>query len=92
MTDAELLIELVRRGVLIGVEVFGTDQCCQHGEHVECPSTGYGLCDSFGPHSVGSDCNRADAFLMRPNDEAMTAELREAIHDDSAMWPDLQRR
>ena len=77
--DQEALLDLVRRGVLVGVEVFGTDQCCEHGEHVDCDSTGYGLCDRFTPHSVGSDCNRSAPFLLRPADGQMTDALRAAI-------------
>lgn len=93
--DQAILLDLVRRGVLMGVEVFGTDSCCKHGhlnagdipivdDETDCPATGYGLCDRFSEHAVGSDCNRADAFLLRPADGFMTDALREAIHDEGA--------
>lgn len=66
--------DLIRKGALIPVQVFGTDTCCEHGDGggAECKSTGYGLCDRFSTHAPsGSDCNRADDFLLRPSDEAM---------------------
>ncbi len=72
-TDADLraqetILGLIQDGYLIGVEVFGTDGCCAHPHDEDCPSAGFGLCDMFGPHSVGSDCNRANRVLMRPAD------------------------
>lgn len=83
--DHAVLLDLVQRGVLVGVEVFGTNTCCDHGvdpSDAACESTGYGLCDRFSEHSVGSDCNRADAFLLRPSDPHLTADLRAAIGDE----------
>lgn len=78
--DAVLL--LAREGWLIGVEVFGTDDCCLHGDD-PCPSDGFGLCDAMHePVSWGSDCNRAERFLLRPHDDLMTAELASAIEDN----------
>lgn len=61
------ILALIRDGWLIGVEVFGADDCCEHGMHTECPADGFGLCDMFGPHSIGSDCNSAEPVLMRPD-------------------------
>lgn len=84
MTDAETLADLVRRGVLIGVEVFGTDDCCEHGPFDECPANGFGLCDTFGPASVGSDCNRAERWIMRPSDEHMTDDLHALLNNEGA--------
>lgn len=72
MTEIETLALCIEQGWLIPVQVFGTDQCCEHGEYAECLSTGYGLCDRFSKHSpAGSDCNRADNFLLRPSDAAL---------------------
>jgi hypothetical protein len=49
--------------VLVPVEVFGTDDCCQHGhEEGDCPSKGYGLSDGV---SAWSDCNRATGQIYR---------------------------
>lgn len=50
---------------LTPVEVFGTDSCCEHGEHTDCPSTGYGVCDAV---STWSDCNRAVGHIFRFED------------------------
>lgn len=74
--------ELILAGHLIPVAVFGTDKCCEHGDHIDCPSTGYGLCDRFSTHApAGSDCNRADWFLLRPTDHAMNSyAVRLAVH------------
>jgi hypothetical protein len=81
------LLGLIDGGWLIGVMVFGTDQCCLHDpdgfNEVNCPSTSYGLCDTMhDPHSVGSDCNRAERFLMRPHDLLMVPEVFEGIRDE----------
>ena len=90
-TSAEQLAGLVRSGALIPVMVFGTEDCCKHGSAADCESTGYGLCDRFSHHAqAGSDCNRADFFLLRPSDEAMgDPVLREAIQWvlDNDGWP-----
>lgn len=64
-TDEPELIRLIGAGRLIPVQVFGADS--------------YGLCDRFSPHTVGSDCNRADDFLLRPVDQLMTEPVRAAI-------------
>lgn len=85
LTAQSLILSLIEQGYLIGVEVFGTDGCCEHGDHTDCESTGYGLCDMFGPHSVGSDCNRATKVLMRPSDAldfpAIAAALTKETHE-----------
>lgn len=75
------LLELVRSGALIGVEVFGTDDCCEHGPDTDCPSKGYGLCDALAPHS---DCNRARKWLLRPSDALMTQELSDLLGIDDS--------
>lgn len=65
------LAAMIRTGTLVPVQVFGTESCCQHGAE-GCESIGYGLCDRFSTHAPsGSDCNRAEFFLLRPSDAAM---------------------
>lgn len=75
MTDEEALIlihALVDEGWLIGVELFGEDE-----------DTGVGLCDVFSKNSPsGSDCNRAERWLMRPHDNLMTEALRLKIIEE----------
>ncbi len=73
------LAEMVRSGLLLPVQVFGGPETCQKCGH-DVPWT-YGLCDRFTEHSPGgSDCNRAEPFLLRPSDAAMDdPELRAAI-------------
>lgn len=89
MSDPELIAELLRVGDLIPVTVFGTDSCCEHGDHTDCKSTGYGLCDRFTTLNVaGSDCNRANHFLLRPSDEAMDSPLLRQILDGILDEPD----
>ncbi len=81
-TARRFLRALLDNGYLIGVEVFGEDDCCEHGRE-ECPSDGFGLCDTMHePWSVGSDCNRAKRFLMRPHDDLMTEGVALAIADN----------
>lgn len=71
------LLLLIESGVLLPVQVFGSEDCCEHNPHgasdaPPCPSQGHGLCDRFSIHTpAGSDCNRAEWWLMRPVDEAM---------------------
>lgn len=76
-----MLHQLIDSGWLIGVEVFGTTDCCEHGQmqgDEGCISTGFGLCDVFSRHSpAGSDCNRAARFLFRPHDALMTEAIAE---------------
>lgn len=79
-----LLVELVRLGVLVGVEVFGADSCCEHGDFADCDAAGFGLCDVFGPHSVGSDCNRAERWLLRPRDGLLSDDLHAEINRQPA--------
>lgn len=53
---------------LVPVEVFGEDDCCEHGmaaDSAECPSTGYGLSDAV---PAWSDCNRASGRIYRVED------------------------
>lgn len=59
--------------VLIPVEVFGEDDCCEHGlqDHTpgvvdQCESRGYGLSDAV---SSWSDCNRARGHIYRAEDD-----------------------
>lgn len=92
----EALILLIKNGALLPVMVFGTTDCCAHGPfdpsnpaaHRDCVSVGHGLCDTFGPHTVGSDCNRAERYLMRPSDELMTPRVLEALalEEDPIDW------
>lgn len=78
---ATMLSTLIDNGWLLGVQVFGVDDCCEHGDD-PCPADGFGLCDNMNQHSPGgSDCNRAERFLMRPHDLLMTNEVAEAIAD-----------
>ena len=63
------MAELIRSGVLIPVAIFGGDTDCACGRRIH---WGYGVMDRFSTHSpAGSDCNRADAYLLRPSDKAM---------------------
>lgn len=79
---------LVDEGWMIGVEVFGEDDCCLHGEDADCPSAGWGLMDTMHtPHSVGSDCNRAVPFMMRPHDDLMVESIRNGIADNWVYGP-----
>lgn len=85
MTEYEaqiMLHALVGQGWLIGVEVFGADDCCEHGMYEECPANGFGLCDVFSKHSAGSDCNRAEDWLMRPKDGLMTESLHRLLNEE----------
>ena len=70
---------------MIGIQTFGTEDCCLHNpdgrEDQLCDAAAYGLMDKFGPHSVGSDCNRAEPFMLRPADELMDAELKAKLAD-----------
>jgi hypothetical protein len=72
-------------GDLIPIMVFGTDECCEHGPDAEdnrdCRSTGFGLCDRFSKHAPGgSDCNRANHYMLRPSDALMDdAEVQAAL-------------
>lgn len=73
--------KLILRGVLVPVQVFGTDECCEHTlgpnqveDPVEagCEAVGHGLSDRASYHAPGgSDCNRAEFFLLRPSNEEM---------------------
>lgn len=81
-----MLRALVDDGWLLGVGVFGDESCCLHGdpvpEGVDCPVTGFGLCDNMNEHSPGgSDCNRAERFLMRPHDDLMVTTIYDAIKE-----------
>lgn len=59
--------DLIRSGALVPVAVFGTE--CAHEGCEDETHDGFGLCDRFSRHTPGgSDCNRAEFFLMRPND------------------------
>lgn len=84
MAASYSLAKLILNGHLIPVQVFGTDHC-QHGDDVDglpcCEMSGFGLCDRFSQHAMaGSDCNRAEFFLLRPSDELMDGvEVRAAI-------------
>lgn len=86
------ILALLTDGWLIGVEVFGEDDCCLHrhpgagGEGEACESNGFGLCDNFGRHSVGSDCNSAEPFLLRPSRLLMTPEVL-ALRDEEYVSP-----
>lgn len=53
---------------LVPVEVFGTNDCCQHGPDTSCESKGYGLCDAV---EAWSDCNRAIGRIYRREDVAV---------------------
>lgn len=66
-----LVLALIAQGYLVGVEVFGTDS--------------FGLCDVFGPWSVGSDCNRAEKVLMRVADVIDFTKVHEALVDEK-LW------
>jgi len=71
------IAELIRSGALVPVQVFGScghpdpspgwpNATCDEGEHFS-----FGLCDRFSTHTPGgSDCNRAEFYLLRPNDLA----------------------
>jgi len=67
--EAQVIInKLIDEGWLIGVKIFGDES--------------YGLMDQFRMPHVGSDCNRAEHFLMRPKDGLMTQELKEKLSDE----------
>ncbi len=88
VSAAQPIAALIRLGALIPVTVFGN---CEHpvptrpgAAETACNDQAhwaYGLCDLMSEHSLaGSDCNRADHFLLRPSDEAMADPVvREAI-------------
>lgn len=69
------IADLIRSGALIPVAVYGgcghpeplpghPNRTCDEDEHFS-----WGLSDRFSRHSPGgSDCNRAEFFLLRPND------------------------
>ncbi len=71
-----LIADLIRSGALVPVQVFGTE--CSHNPPED---FSFGLCDRFSTHTPGgSDCNRAEYFLLRPNDltfEGSTAEIED---------------
>lgn len=59
-----------------------------------CESMGFGLCDQFAFNRsadpadpnytgviAGSDCNRAEPYIMRPHDRLMEPELRALLAD-----------
>jgi hypothetical protein len=54
---------------LVPVEVFGSEECCEHGQRdlrdPPCPSMGYGLMDAV---AAWSDCNRAIGHIYRVDD------------------------
>lgn len=62
---------LIQHGFLIPVQVFGGGD----------EEWSYGLSDRFSYHAPGgSDCNRAEFFLLRPSDQEMAnPEVRRAI-------------
>ena len=91
---AQPIAALIRLGALIPVTVFGNCghpvptrpgiAIATGAAETECNDAShwnYGLADLMSEHSLaGSDCNRADHFLLRPSDEAMADPLvREAI-------------
>lgn len=47
---------------LVPVEVFGENDCCEHGTAADCESAGYGISDAV---SAWSDCNRAIGRIYR---------------------------
>lgn len=72
------LAQLIDDGWLIGVEVFGA-HCCD--DIAGCTNeSGFGLCDTFSSHACGSDCNRAEKWLMRPSDTLMGS-VTNMLHD-----------
>ena len=71
MTDARAGLIPVR---LVPVEVFGENDCCEHGENAECKSAGYGLCDAV---TAWSDCNRAIGHIYRFEDLPDAEKFRE---------------
>lgn len=86
-SEEAMIAALVRSGALIPVQVFGS---CDHpvtndrGQTFRCEEPdhwGFGLSDRMSEHAmVGSDCNRAEGFILRPSDALMgTAAVREAI-------------
>lgn len=87
---AAVLRALVEDGWLIGIEVFGA-HCCDDIGACERES-GFGLCDVFGPASVGSDCNRAEGYMLRPADALMVDGLKAAINDEAAYDYERARR
>jgi len=82
----------IRSGALVPVAVFGGPSDCPHcGKQVP---WAFGLCDRFSKFTPGgSDCNRAEFFLLRPNDlgtwvgdpnpasEQDLAEIRKALDE-----------
>lgn len=76
--------------VLVPVEVFGTDDCCEHGssmEHGGCPSSGYGLSDAV---EAWSDCNRASGRIYRV-DEYSSQPYRKPGETVVVYVPEAQR-
>lgn len=77
---------LIREGHMIPVEIFGAagenaETHCSCGK--ELPEWGYGVSDRFSTHAPGgSDCNRADVYMLRPSDALMeTTEIKAALRD-----------
>lgn len=104
MSDSsDAVAKLILTGALVPVSVFGPGlvcpSCAKGLDDEPCPHCGsevvgsFGLCDRF-THvgSVGSDCNRAEWFLLRPTDELMDSEgvrqaLRDVLDDDDPKEP-----
>lgn len=77
------LLQLAEEGWLLGVDIFGADDCCEHGPHTDCPANGYGLGDT---QNAMSDCNRAEKWLMRPRNSLMTQDLADVLSDEDIGW------
>lgn len=69
---------------IVPVEVFGTDDCCEHnpdGVGERCAAAGYGLMDAV---SCWSDCNRAVGHIYRFDDLLANREPGETL----TVWVD----
>jgi len=78
MTDLPPILMPVR---LVPVEVFGENDCCEHGVAADCASSGYGLMDAV---PEWSDCNRARGHIYRFDD----LDRHAAPGDTLTVWVD----
>ena len=81
MNADEAVAKMIRLGVLVPIAVFGTD--CDHDGCEDERHGSFGLMDRFSRHSpAGSDCNRAEFYMLRPSDDLMQGPLvKEALDE-----------
>lgn len=81
-----MIVRLVKHGWLVGVQVFGAESfglCDQFA--FDRVSRDYG--DGFNCRIVGSDCNRAERWLMRPAVPLMSETLAALLGDQPDQEP-----